>query len=113
VQRENIYYDISQSPYAKRGADTITYTYDNTPWFPEAANLYEITDVKTGKQNANNVIAIQLKKFDGTGGINDYYKSMQYTYTVKGKRLAKANMVGSTVKGSNVKQTFEFAYKCD
>jgi hypothetical protein len=51
--------------------------------------------------------------FDGTGGRSDYYKSIQYTYAVKGKRLEKVTLVASTVKVSSFNSTIEFAYKCD
>ena len=95
------------------GSDTITYQYGTTPWYPEAAYLYEVTDIKTGKPNKNNVTSIQLKVFDNTGGIRDYWKSIQYTYIVKGKRLAKVKVVGSSVKGINVNNEIGFTYKCD
>ncbi|WP_207514747.1 hypothetical protein [Longitalea luteola] len=113
VQRENIHYALLYTPGVKIGADTITYTYDNAPLFPEAVYLHEVTDVKTGKPNKNNVTAIQLKMFDGTGGIRDYYRSIQYTYAVRGKRLDKVTMAASTVKGISINDTISFKYKCD
>ena len=113
VQKENIHYSLASSPSVKMGADTITYTYDNIPWFPEAAYLYEVTDVKTGKPNKNNVTGIQLKVFDGTNGIRDYYKSIQYTYAVKGKRLEKVTLIGSTLKGASINSIIGFTYKCN
>jgi hypothetical protein len=113
VQRENTHYDLYTNPGAKLGTDTITYTYDNTLYFPEAVYLYEATDVKTGKQNKNNVTGIQLKKYRGPTAIYDEYKSIQYTYAVKGKRLEKVTMTATTLKNVSINTTFGFGYNCN
>lgn len=113
VQRENTHYDLYTNPGAKLGTDTIAYTYDDTPWFPEAVYLYEVTDVKTGKPNKNNVTGIQLKKYRGPTAVYDEYKSIQYTYAVRGKRLEKVTMTASTLKNVTINTTFGFTYNCN
>ena len=118
VRRENVYYDVLGNPTTsiRLGGDTITYTYDTTSWFPEARYLYYIREVfafTAGKPNKNNVSGMELKLYDLTHVASDLYKSIQYTYAVKGKRLEKVTMTASTVKGNTVNTSIGFAYKCN
>ena len=116
VQKEVAHYDKNFANNVKKGTDTISYTYDNTTWFPEAAYLYEINDYrpfKTDKANKNNVTSIQLKLYDQTGGNLNLYKTIQYVYSVKGPKLEKATMTATTTKGITINSTIGFGYKCD
>jgi hypothetical protein len=118
VRRENVYYDVLGNPYnsIRLGADTITYAYDTTAWFPEAQYLNYIRDVfafTAGKPNKNNVTGMELKLYDIMHISADQYKTIQYSYAVKGKRLAKVTMTGTTVKGAIVNTSIGFSYKCN
>jgi hypothetical protein len=90
IQRVDLYYGgVSPNYY---GADTLTYSYDNSAWFPQASNLYQVTDVLTGKPNRNNITDIRLKKFENS--FNDLlgFGSIHYTYTVRRNRLETVTM---------------------
>lgn len=117
TQRENIWYDFTSGPTSvKAGADTITYTYDNSTWFPEAIHLYEMGnyyDVTTFKPNKNNVTGIQCKIYDGSGLNKDYYKTIQYSYSKKGPKLEKVTIAATTAKNYNINTSIGFGYKCD
>lgn len=116
VQRVNALYDYALNPGKKTGADTISYTYDNTAWIPEAAYLYEITDYKeipAGKPNKNNVTGIQVNMNYGNNPDANAYKTMQYIYTMKGSKLEKVLLAATTTKGNSISSTIRFGYKCD
>jgi hypothetical protein len=74
------------------GSDTLTYTYDNTAWFPESQYLYQTPNFLTGKPNRNNITDIRLKV--NALSLNDLYKFpyIHYSYFVKGNRLEKVIM---------------------
>lgn len=116
VQRINTLYGWPINPGVKLGADTLTYTYDNTNWLPEAAYLLEVSDFKdivTGKPNKNNITGIQCKMYDpSTIGLN-MYKTIQYTYLMKGPRTEKVLVAATTTKGYSISSTISFLYKCD
>ncbi|MBO9199394.1 MULTISPECIES: hypothetical protein [Niastella] len=116
TQRENIHYEYSIPPYAKLSADTINFTYDNTPWYPEASYLYEINDYrpfKTDKPNKNNVTGVQSKVYGYYGTNLNWYKSIQYVYSAKGPRLEKATMTATTTNGQSIITSISFGFKCD
>jgi len=116
VQRENFHYDYLMNPGTKLGGDTITYTYDNTPWMPEAVFLYEVSDSKDiiiGKPNKNNITGIQLKMYDqSTTGIN-FYKTINYTYYKKGSKVERVGVSATTTKGYVLDYNISFKHKCD
>lgn len=117
IRQENIYYEYASDPLVRKGADTLTYTYDNAAWFPEAYYLYEVgdpvRDIRTGKPNVNNVTSIQCKMFKDTTIYYDFYKSIEYKYAVKDQKLEKVTMTATTTNGYNINTTFGFGYKCD
>lgn len=117
LQKEHIYYNFVGEPGVKRGADTLTYTYDNTTWYSEAAYLYELSgnmDIRFGKPNKNNVIGIQCKMHDFSGtNSNNLFETIGYTYTEKGGRLVKVTMHATTNKGFDINSNIDFGYKCD
>jgi len=116
-QRENIYYQPYSNPVVKRGADTLTYTYDNKSLYPEAAAyLYEVGDIidlKTGKSNKNNVTEVKLQKYSVAAYGTHEYSTIQYTYVPAGQKLERVNMKATTTKGLNVDTYIGFSYKCN
>ena len=115
AQRENTYYNFT-TPVTKAGGDTLTYTYDNTPWIPEAAYLFEVGeygDVRAGKPNKNNVTGIQCKIYEGNNPNRNSFKSIQYSYSLKGPKLERVNMIATTTKGATINNGFGFKYVCN
>lgn len=106
VTREDIYYGSPARP-----TDKVYYKYDNTAFFPEAVFLPEVTDVQTGKPNKNNIVEITVEK-TSINGWSDTYKTIQYSYTAKGKRLAEVKMTATTAQGKNITSSISFDYSC-
>ncbi len=117
AQREKTYYQFGANPAVKRGADTLTYTYDSKPWYPESAYLYEVQDfmdIKTGKPNKNNVTGIQCKMYDPSGtNLIPHYTSIQYVYLTYGPKISRVDMTATTTKDQTINTYIGFEYKCD
>lgn len=98
------------------GSDTLTYTYDNTPWFPESRYLYQTPNFLTGKPNRNNITDIRLKAYELS--INYLYRFpyIHYSYFVKGNRLEKVIMdldPADTFAQGKDTMSVSFSYKCN
>jgi hypothetical protein len=112
VQRIDSYYDASG---IISELNTLNYTYDNTPWFPETKYLSQSTNVLTGKPNRNNITDIQMKTLNGSLIFNqtNIFKSVHYTYLVKGNRLNKITMDATPFTYPVSRYTFTLTYLCD
>jgi len=116
AQREKVYYEASRDAPIKRGADTLTYTYDNQPFYPESAYLYEVQDlpnIRIGTPNKNNVIGIQCKMYDPSGtNLLPHYTNIQYAYVTTGPKLVRVNMTATTTKDP-INTYVGFEYWCE
>lgn len=98
------------------GSDTLTYTYDNTPYFPESQYLYQTPNFLTGRPNRNNITDVRLKAF--ALSLNPLYKFpyIHYSYLVKGNRLEKVIMdldpEDAFLQGKDT-MSVSFTYKCN
>jgi len=112
VKRERTQYEFYISPVVKRGTDTLSYTYDKTPCYPEAAYLCEVgdfRDIRTGKLNKNNVTGINLRFYNTA--VNQY-STIQYTYQANGPKVKTVMMSATTTQGLDVNAAIDFTYKC-
>lgn len=105
------YYDL-RTIYT--GADTLTFSYNSSLWYPEAVYLSLVPDLLTGKPNKNNVSDIYVKTYALSPNISFYnYDEIHYTYTEIGKRLGKVSMNYTLNWGNNMRDTIDidFSYK--
>jgi hypothetical protein len=90
VMEINAFYDAPGTQF--KGADTLTYLYDNTAWYPEAIYLSHVPDVLTGKPNRNNITDIHVNASIISHNLPYYYDDVHYTYAEKGNRLGRVTM---------------------
>lgn len=114
LKREIDHYDLSKNPSVKKGTDTITYTYDNTSYYPEAYYLYEINEqsfIQINRYNKNNIIAVQSKYYQPRSTWGEF-ATIQYTYYAKGPRLEKVDLTATSTTNFNFNSTITFDFNC-
>ncbi|HEX6426229.1 MAG TPA: hypothetical protein VF008_01035 [Niastella sp.] len=90
VMAVTAYYDAPGTRFT--GADTMTFSYDNTTWYPEAKNLEYVPNVLTGRPNRNNISDIHLNPYLLSYNLLTDYRDIHFTYTEQANRLGKVFM---------------------